>query len=192
MSLGAVDPERRLRDPDPWPPSVTTVTAARDGDREALGRILTDGWPRLVAFYRGMGLSHAEAEDVASEACEGMVRTLRRLREPEAFEGWFWTVARNRLRTALRRRGRVARELDPGAVADPGELAVEADEHRSVRIALMALSVRDREILWLREVEGLSHAEIGGRLGIAVGAVRVAALRARRRLQEHYRELEER
>lgn len=192
MSLGAADPERPVPQATAWPPTVELITAARDGDRDALGSILTDGWPRLVAFYRGMGLSSAEAEDVASEACEGMVRTLRRLREPEAFEGWFWTVARNRLRTAFRRRSRTARELDPGSVPDPGELAVEADEHRSVRIALMSLSRRDREILWLREVEGLSHAEIGGRLGIQVGAVRVAALRARRRLQETYRELEDR
>lgn len=191
MSLGAADPERPVPEAASWPPPVERITAARDGDRDALGAILTEGWPRLVAFYRGMGLSPAEAEDVASEACEGMVRTLRRLREPDAFEGWFWTVARNRLRTALRRRGRTARELDPASIPDPGELAVQADEHRSMRIALMALSKRDREILWLREVEGLSHAEIGGRLGIQVGAVRVAALRARRRLQDVYRELEE-
>lgn len=153
--------------------------------------ILTAGLPRLIAFYRGMGLSPADAEDVASETCEGVVRGLRRLRNTEAFEGWFWTIARNRVRTAIRRKGRVVWELDPPAVADPGERVVEFGEHEVIRRALAELSDRDRSILWLREVEGLSHSEIAGRLGLATGAVRVAALRARRRLEESYRRIEQ-
>ncbi len=155
-----------------------------------MSTILVAGLPRLVAFYRGMGLSLADAEDVASDACEGVVRGLRRLRQPDAFEGWFWTIARNRFRTALRRKGRVERELDPPAVADPGERVIEFGEHEVIRLALAELSDRDRAILWLREVEGLSHSDIAGRLGLATGAVRVAALRARRRLEESYRRID--
>jgi RNA polymerase sigma-70 factor (ECF subfamily) len=169
-----------------WPPLPERIVAARNGDRRALGEILTQGFPKLVAFYRAMGLSFADAEDLASEACEGMVRNLRRLREPGAFEGWFWTVARNRLRSRIRRKGRPERELDFGSADDPSDLAVLADEHARIRAALAELAPRDRQILWLREVEGLAHEEIGGRLGLATGAVRVAALRARRRLEEIY------
>jgi RNA polymerase sigma factor (sigma-70 family) len=171
-----------------WPPSREAVEAAVGGDDAALGAILTIGFPKLVAFYRGMGLRYADAEDLASEACEGMVRNLRRLRDPASFEAWFWTIGRNRFRTRLRRKGRAERELDPGSVSDPAEQAVAAEEHALIREALGKLSDRDRSILWLREVEQLSHEEISGRLGIATGAVRVAALRARRRLEEFYQE----
>jgi len=165
------------------------VEAARDGDSRVLGEILAAGFPRLVAFYRGMGLAHAGAEDLASEALEGMVRNLGKLREPAAFEGWFWTVARNRMRSALRKKGRLEKELEYPPVDDPADVVVARSEHAVIRAALERLPERDRTILWLREVEGLSYDEIGGRIAMATGAVRVAALRARRRLEAIYAEL---
>lgn len=169
-----------------WPPSRESIDAARAGDRHRLGDILTDGFPKLVAFYRGMGLSRADAEELASEAVEGMVRSIGRLREPDAFEGWFWTVARNRFRSRLRTKGRLERELEYGPVDDPESIVMAREEHGVIREALSHLPQRDREILWLREVEQLSHEEIAGRLRMKAGAVRVAALRARRRLTELY------
>lgn len=179
---GPTDSPRPAR----WPPERELIGSARDGDRDALGAILTAGFPKLVSFYRGMGLAHADAEDVAGDALAGMVKSIRNLREVDAFEGWFWTVGRNRLRTALRRKGRREQELAYGPVEDPADLAAAGGEYAMIRIALDRLGPRDREILWLREVEGLSHDEIAGRLSLGSGAVRVAALRARRRLEEIY------
>ena len=98
-------------------------------------------------------------------------------------------MARNRMRSRFRRSGRVERELQYGPVPDPADLAVTIDEYSAIRRALVQLPLRDRQILWLREVEGLSHEEIGGRLSMATGATRVAALRARRRLEEAYARL---
>jgi RNA polymerase sigma-70 factor (ECF subfamily) len=136
-----------------------------------------------------MGLKWADAEEVASEAMEGMVKGISRLRAPEAFEGWFWTIARYRMRSSFRRKTRIERELEYAPVPDPADLAAEVDEHAAIRTALGMLGDRDRQIIWLREVEGLSHDEIGSRLEMATGAVRVAALRARRRLEEAYSRL---
>lgn len=172
-----------------WPPSIERVTAARDGDRVELGRILAEGFPKLVAFYRGSGLRHADADELASEALEGMVKNLPKLREPVAFEAWFWSVARNRFRSKLRTKGREERELEYPPVDDPEDLAIAGEEYGLIRQAMAQLSTRDRQILWLREVEGLSHSEIAGRMKLATGAVRVAALRARRRLAEIYEDL---
>ncbi len=169
-----------------WPPSLANIEAARRGDREAMGSILATGYPKLVSFYRGMGMTRTEAEDIASEAVEGMIVSLPRLREPAAFEGWFWTIARNRVRSVIRKRGRVVYELDHAPIDDPADLAIAADEHADIRLALAKLSPRDRQILWLREVEQLEYAEIAGRMGIAAGAARVAALRARRKLEAEY------
>ncbi|MFP5333231.1 MAG: RNA polymerase sigma factor [Acidimicrobiia bacterium] len=169
-----------------WPPSRPLVESARAGDPDALGSILVAGFPRLVAFYRGMGLSHADSEEIASQAVEGMVKSIRRLREPDAFEGWFWTIARNRLRSRLRTKGRLERELDYGPVDDPESIVVVREEHVFIRSALEQLPSRDRQILWLREVEQLDYDDIATRLTMRPGAVRVAALRARRRLEELY------
>lgn len=175
--------------PRSWPPSVDRVTAARDGDRVELGSILAEGFPKIVAFYRGSGLRHADADELASEALEGMVRNLPKLREPAAFEAWFWSVARNRFRSKLRTKGREERELEYGMVDTPEDLVIATEEHQKIREALKLLSGKDRQVLWLREVEGLTHDEIATRLEMATGAVRVAALRARRRLADVYKGL---
>lgn len=175
---------------DRWPPDADSVAAARAGDAAALGGILMAGFPRLVAFYRGAGLSASDAEELAGETTEGIVRSFPRLRDVAAFEGWFWTIARNRLRTRLHTLRRSLNEPAYPPVPDPGDLAVEAEEHAAIRQALARLSPRDRMILWLREVEGLDYDEIGGRLTLPGASVRVAALRARRRLEAAYRELD--
>ena len=172
-------------DSSQWPPSLSEATAARDGDQAAFASILTKGLPRLVAFYRGQGLDLADAEDVASDVCESLVRSIGRLRSPQAFEAWFWRVARSKFHDYLRRRHRPlpAPELETSHVL-PEEYALDQEEFRTVRLAFARLGARDRELLWLREVEGLSHAEIGGRLFKREGSVRVAMLRARRRFEQ--------
>ncbi len=168
-----------------WPPSLSEATAARDGDQAALTSILTKGLPRLVAFYRGQGLILADAEDVASDVCEAVVRSIARLRSPQAFEAWFWRVARSKFHDYLRRRHRPlpAPELETTHML-PDEHTLDKEEFRFVRVAYGQLTARDRELLWLREVEGLSYAEIGGRLLKREGSVRVAMLRARRRFEQ--------
>jgi RNA polymerase sigma-70 factor (ECF subfamily) len=169
-----------------WPPSADQVEAARSGDRSQMSAILAEGYPRLMSFLMGLGLDLHLAEEIASETCEGVVAGIGRLRAPQAFEAWFWAVARNRLRSGFRRRRRgqpVEAEVSP---TTPEESALEKEEHSRIRAAMTELSQRDRELLWLREVELLSYEEIGSRLGAAVGTIRVACHRARRRLGEIY------
>ena len=85
------------------------------------------------------------------------------------------------------RRRRAARPTDAMvSPSTPEEISMEGDEHRRIRIALVSLSPKDRELLWLREVEGLGYEDIARRLGVAAGAVRVACHRARRRLEAIY------
>lgn len=169
-----------------WPPDIAVVRSAIDGEQRSLSQILTGGHPRLVAFYLGVGLGRHEAEELAAETCEAVVTRIARLRAPEAFEAWFWSIARNRLRTLFRRR-RAAKPTDAMvSPSTPEDISMQGDEHRRVRIALANLSPKDRELLWLREVEGLEYDEIARRLGVTVGTVRVACHRARRKLEAFY------
>ena len=103
-----------------------------------------------------------------------------------------WTIARNRMRTALRRYRR-RKEANDANVSPPTpeERAMASHEHDLIRLAMSALSLKDRELLWMREVEGLEYEEIGTRLGATVGTVRVACHRARKRLEEAFRRLED-
>ena len=140
----------------------------------------------MIAFYLGVGLGRHEADELSAETCEAVVSRIDRLRAPEAFEAWFWSIARNRLRTLFRRR-RAAKPTDAMiSPSTPEEISIEGDEHRRIRIALISLSTKDRELLWLREVEGLEYEDIAHRLGATAGTVRVACHRARRRLEAIY------
>ncbi len=171
-----------------WPPRSEAVARAADGDRRMLAAVLWAAFPRVVAFGRALGLGSADAEDLAGEVCERVVKGLAGLRDPARFEAWFWAIARNRLRTTLRRRRRLRETFDVAGVADatPEEQAVTRDEGRIVGRAFATLKDRDRQILWLREVQRLDDAEVGRVMGMREGAVRVAAMRARRRLEEAY------
>lgn len=157
-----------------------------------MGRVLGAGHPRLLAFYHGVGMPPDLVGEIVADALEGMVRNFPKLRDPLAFEAWFWTIARNRMRSNIRRY-RSPRQPQDAFVSPstPEEKAMTRHEHDTIRAALETLPVRDRELLWLREVEGLEYEEIGTRLGASVGTVRVACHRARKRLEEAFVRLED-
>ncbi len=175
-----------------WPPSREVIEQARTGDRAALADILRAGHPRLVAYLAGAGPQRADAEDLAAHSMEAVVMSIHRLKNPDAFEGWFWQIARYSFRGWIRKTRRPDR-YEPAYVpeASPEDGVELSEEHTQIRRALAALTPKDRSLLWLRDVEVLSYEEIGGRLGSAVGTVRVACHRARKRLEDAYATLEQ-
>ncbi len=182
--------DRPHRSRNQWPPTPQLVEMARLGNRDALEQLLTAGHPRLVAFFSGAGPNHADADDLAAQVCEAVVKNISKLRDVSAFEGWFWAIARTTLRGWIRRRRRDPRPPPVSAAPrQPDELFMESEEHSLIRVALDTLSMRDRQLLWLREVEHLSYKDIGGRLGSTAGTIRVACHRARARLETAYNQV---
>ena len=175
-----------------WPPSSQDVAAAQNGDHGQLTVIMASGIPKLVGFYRGLGLGFHDAEDLALDTCEAMVRSLPKLRDPARFEPWFWKVARSKFYDHLRRKQRHEPPTQREEMYDdPSDVLVTASEHVSVREAFLSLKMKDREFLWMRDVVGLSYADIAGRLFMREGAIRIAVMRARQRLEQALGEVEE-
>lgn len=174
-----------------WPPSIPEVAAAQNGDERLLSNILATGIPKLIAFYRGMGLVIHDAEDLASDTCEALVRSIPKLRDPARFEPWFWKVARSKFYDHLRRNRRSDKPTDREEMYDdPSDSLVISAEHDSIRIAFQGLRTKDQELLWMRDVIGLAYTDISGRIGMREGAIRVALMRARQRLEEALGEVE--
>lgn len=167
-----------------WPPLPDEVAAARDGDGDALHRILAAAMPKLVAFFRGLGLRIHDAEDLAADTGEALVRHLGKLRNPSTFETWFWRVARNKFHDYLRRKQLPQETAVSAPQQPPDDGLLLAADHHAVREAFLQLRPRDREVLWMRDVVGLDYQEIAGRLRLREGAVRVAVMRARQRLEQ--------
>jgi RNA polymerase sigma factor (sigma-70 family) len=170
-----VTPQQRRR------PDAELVCEARHGSRGALAELLARHWDTAV-FLAARVLGSAElARDAAQEAAIAAMTDLGRLRSPERFGAWFCGIALNVARRWLRQ----LREL-PGLPADqacaapgPAELAESADTSARIRGAIAALPDGQRDAVRLFYLQGLSHSEVAGELGVSVGAVKSRLHQAR-------------
>ena len=150
------------------------VRAARRGDREAFGLLVERSWNGLVRLARSV-VGDAEAEDAVQDALVVAWGRLASLSDPERFDAWVSRIVFRRcLRLARRRRVRVALEAlpEPAHRGDPATgLAVWE--------LLARLAPRQRAVLHLTVVEGMTDAEIAPLLAIAPASVRAHRRRAR-------------
>lgn len=172
-----------MASPEPIEVTELVVRAAQNGDHASIGALGADAFRRIVSFYRYTGLTPDDAEDLAADAVEHIIAKLPQLRSAGSYDAWMWSITRNLLRSwwrsAERRRVRGPAPPDP---TTPDELVVIHEEHSQIVRALQTLSLRDRELLWLREVLGLDYRSIAARVEANPATVRVACHRARQRL----------
>jgi RNA polymerase sigma-70 factor, ECF subfamily len=147
----------------------------------------TAAFEPLVRRHERRGLALAElllgdpddAADAVQDAFVKAYRALPRLRQGSDFGAWFRSILRNhcrdRIRSAPRRRQVPldARVAAAGPVSEPvGSSGIEQEQlAHQVRHALATLSPEHREILMLKEVEGMSYAEIAVAMDIPAGTV---------------------
>jgi RNA polymerase sigma-70 factor (ECF subfamily) len=144
--------------------------------------------PHLDAAYRlarWLVASEHDAEDVVQEAC------LRALRYFRTFSGgnsraWFLRIVRNTCYGWHSQTRQVAtdvfdEELHSATAPpiDPETLALRAADVALIEDAMRHLPGRFRELLVLRELEGLSYQELADVLGIPIGSVMSGLSRAR-------------
>jgi RNA polymerase sigma-70 factor (ECF subfamily) len=150
------------------------VTAAQGGDRRAFGSLVELHWAMLVRLARSV-VGEADAEDLAQETLLVAWRKLAALSDATRFPSWITRIVfRRSLRRARRRRSEVALESlgNPGHTPD-----TEGDLY--VWQMLSRLAPRQRAVLHLTVIEGMSDSEIGASLGISASSVRVHRMRAR-------------
>jgi RNA polymerase sigma-70 factor (ECF subfamily) len=183
-------------------PSMTTqeerldavVAEAMAGDRVALREVLETIRPIVVRYCRArvgaMERSGLSAEDVAQEVCLAAVMALPRYRDRgRPFLAFVYGIAAHKVADAYRAAGRdLAYPTDSipehrSAEPDPEQAAVEADSVTRMSDLLEILPDKQREILILRVVVGLSAEETAEAVGSTPGAVRVAQHRALARLK---------
>jgi RNA polymerase sigma-70 factor (ECF subfamily) len=150
---------------------------AQAGDAAAYEDLLKEAAALLRGFFAAR-LGAADAEDAVQETLLS-IHAARATYDPaRPFAPWMYAIARYRLLDAARRHGRRARHEAPpadGAAPEGGGTAGE-----EVRDALSRLPERQREIVELLKLQGLSVAEVARRLGMSRAAVKVAAHRGYR------------
>ena len=117
-----------------------------------------------------------DADDVVQSALVAAWQTSAP--DPSQPRSWLARIAQNRAkdvrRTEQRRQAReaIADEIHPGEAVTPEQLMGDLEIHRTVAEVVTALPQPYRETVLLRYYEGLSAADIAGRLGVPAGTVR--------------------
>ncbi len=176
-----------------------TLDQARSGDLQAFDRLITWFGPAVLRTARALLGNREDARDAAQEVFFRVYRHLARFDPRRDFAPWLHRVAVNVCRDAYRKRTRLPTvpldELDSGIPASLGDQDADADareRQRIVRRALGTLSVREREAIVLRDVEGISTAEVARVLGCREVTVRTHLSRGRLKLHAALARLERR
>ncbi len=182
-------------------PDAVLVSRAKTGEDSAFEELLSRHEALVYRLARRMLGNEADALDAAQETAVRVFKGLRSFRGDAAFKTWITGIAlnvcRNRLSSATARAAKRSTSLDedpadaderrPMSVQDPRPdpeaQAAGAELRRALEVALSALDADQREVLLLREMEGLEYEDLARALGCPVGTVKSRLCRARAALR---------
>ncbi len=169
------------------------LRAARAGDRDAFGRLVETHQQRLFHCLLRLCGSADDAQELAQDAFVQAYVKLDSFQENSAFFTWLYRIAFNLAASRARRR-RPRTSLDaaceagaaePTAPAEPPDGPMIQHERDSlVQLAIGRLPHEQRQVIVLREIEGLDYGQIADVLQTPVGTVRSRLFRARMQLRE--------
>lgn len=176
----------------------------RAGDEQAFTILVGRYQATLLTLAAGFVPSRAVAEEVVQDAWFGVLRGLGTFEGRSTFRTWLFRILVNRAKTAGERERRSVAVSDIGPVVDqsrfdatgtwsaPPELWLEFLDDQAIhgkmaacaRSAIGALPPRQREVVTLRDVEGLTSEEVCGVLDISQANQRVLLHRGRSKLRQ--------
>jgi RNA polymerase sigma-70 factor (ECF subfamily) len=179
------------------------LTRLRDGDEEAFVMLVARYQQPMLRLARTYVPSRAVAEEAVQDTWMGVVRGIDQFEGRAAFKTWIFRILINRARSAGTREQRHGtlephHAVDPirfdanGQWADPVEPWAEASDDRldaatwgpALQSGLEDLPPRQRQVVVLRDMEGISSDEVCDLLDISPGNQRILLHRGRTRLRE--------
>lgn len=186
--------KRRYRWPD-----ERLIRAAQDGDVTSLTAVVIESQPHVRKFALQLCVSPQDAEDAAQEALIILYRKIGTLRATGALAAWMFRIVRNeclrQVRLLVSRRDGAAAERGPGA--EPGaepyaepfpepsaeDAVLRRLEAERIADAVSALPRDQRQVLLMRDVQGLSGRAVARSLGLSTPAMKSRLHRARAALR---------
>jgi RNA polymerase sigma-70 factor (ECF subfamily) len=178
------------------------IERLRSGEAAAFDHLVQERSGDIYALLYRLTEDVEEARDLTQETFLQAFRHISHFRGDADLRTWLYRIAinqaRNRWRWWRRRRRDVTLSLDAkdgthdvplGARlcdqsgGDPEQLALARERERALVRALRALARAYREVVVLRDVEGLSYEEVAAALGISVGTVKSRLSRGRLELR---------
>jgi len=167
-----------------------------------LEELFRDYGAKIYGLALRSGLAPKDAEDGVQEVFLKVQRRISTFRGEAALSTWLYQVALNTLRDHRRKVVRQTRAVDMSVVTEqaadptfptqcetPVEEASRSERRALVREALDRLPAKFREVLVLRELQGLAYRDIARILEVKQGTVESRIFRARERLAKELKRM---
>jgi RNA polymerase sigma-70 factor (ECF subfamily) len=166
------------------------VERAQGGDRAALEELLSEVAPSIHRFGLRMCKNAHDADDVLQDTLLSIATHVGEFEGRSSFSSWVFALTRSactRRRRGLKNKPQISTDLlpEPKDEAQGPERDAELRElERALALALEQLPEDYREVILLRDMEGLSASEAAEVVGISVDALKSRLHRARGALRE--------
>ncbi|MCH7227503.1 RNA polymerase sigma factor [Haloferula sp. A504] len=183
------------------PADEVLVLQAQAGDSAAFDELVTRHRGRIFAMIRQMTKNEADAWDLSQEAFIKAWKALPRFEVKAKFSTWLYRIAHNTVYDWARRKrpeaggGELNEEIFGSGSIDPASTTTPAAERRpddamrdgelrvKIEAALDQLSPQHREVVILKDVQGLAYKEIAEVMDCSIGTVMSRLHYARQKLQ---------
>ena len=179
------------------PSDLQLIEQAQEGDADAFGRLVERHQDYIYNAVRHLVGHGGDADDIAQEVFVKAYRNLRTFAGRARFTTWLYGIMLNTVRSFWRKRKRRATlsltphgedgerpTADPPDTGDgPAELTEKREQVEAVRAAIAGLDDDLREIIVLRDIQGLSYEDLADSLGVPAGTVKSRLHRARHALK---------
>jgi RNA polymerase sigma factor (sigma-70 family) len=150
-------------------------------------------WLRTTLLSR-LGCAH-EVEEVMQEVAIAAANQSAKREPVERVAPWLYRVALRQMMLFRRKAGRRKRLIENAAklspetdsvsrTREPLDWLISLERQKEVQSAMSGMSERDRQLLMLKYVDGLSYGEIAQRIGVTASSVQSRLHRARALLRE--------
>jgi RNA polymerase sigma-70 factor (ECF subfamily) len=182
---------------------IELVRRCKSGDRKSFNELMIKNQKRIFnIMYRFCG-DYEDARDLTQDVFVKVYKSLKTLKEDKKFKSWIITIATNTYKNRykyLKSRGKgrsysidCPKELEDSEVkrdlkdCNPGadELVHKSRVQKIVQDKISLLKDDYKEVIVLRDIDGLSYEEISAILSISIGTVKSRIFRARDELKRH-------
>ncbi len=181
---------------------------ARSGDKSAVNELFEAYADTAAKMAKQIAGARQDVEDIVQEALLRAFRSIGSFRWDSSFPTWLYRIIANVCCDFARKSAAsecasldamhaddegatgapgASRAVASGAVAQPEEEAIRAEQREAIERAVAALPYLDRAVFVMREMGSLSYRDIADAMGCSIESVRSRLARARRQVRINIR-----